>query len=86
MRSRLHGKGRDFLVMEIQGILNRLENELYIFLLKRIQFSVLKKHLKNTGKIKNTGTVREFCQSVKVGTMFCGIHRIYLFVNLITQN
>ena len=45
-------------------------------LLKWIKFSVKKtKHLKNTGKMaKNTGKVREFCQSGKVGTlMLCMI-------------
>ena len=41
------------------------------YLLKCIKFSVKKtKHLKNTGKMaKNTGKVREFCQSGKVGTL-----------------
>ena len=40
-------------------------------LLKWIKFSVKKtKHKKNTGKLeKNTGKVREFCQSGKVGTL-----------------
>ena len=57
-----------------------------IFFIKTDPVFSFKKAFKNTGKIKNTGTVRKFCQSVKVGTMFCGIHRIYLFVKLITQN
>ena len=41
------------------------------YLLKWIKFSVKKiKHQKNTGKMaKNTGKVREFCQSGKVGTL-----------------
>ena len=40
-------------------------------LLKWIKFSVKKtQHKKNTGKLeKNTGKVREFCQSGKVGTL-----------------
>ena len=43
-----------------------------VYLTKWIKFSVKKtKHLKNTGKMaKNTGKVREFCQSGKVGTLY----------------
>ena len=42
------------------------------FLVKWIKFSVKKQNVKkNTGKMaKNTGKVREFCQSGKVGTLW----------------
>ena len=40
------------------------------YLLKWIKFSVKKQNIKNTGKMeKDTGKVREFCQSGKVETM-----------------
>ena len=47
------------------------------YLLKWIKFSVKKQHIKkNTGKMgKNTGKVREFCQSGKVGTLMTSSYK-----------
>ena len=43
---------------------------------KLSQVFSLKKTKKNTGKMaKNTGKVREFCQSGKVGTLYLDINR-----------
>ena len=41
-------------------------------------FSLKKKHLKNTGKMaKNTGKIREFCQSGKMGTLIPAMTSIF---------